>query len=182
MKIKDEKGAISLFVIISGIFLIAFFTTTFIAISVKKQTQDEATRQTLGIYSQESAEEAYESFFGEGQIPISSFKALQEVGTGHTVGIDELGGKYFEFSTTAEDILMDNIVGEYNGVWSLPELDAQNNGRIVFNGKTIKIKDTSKTGEDIYYYYDSSNDYSYPITSEGYSYNGLQVFYDGKKD
>ncbi|MBR6033986.1 MAG: hypothetical protein IKP28_04545 [Clostridia bacterium] len=175
---RNDRGAITLFTLIAGLFFIAFLTSILLIGAVKRQAQLEATKQTESIYSQNNTNEIYDSYFGGDVVPIYTFAQLLEMCSGHEIVINEESGKYFTFSSDAIYILRNDLEGTSNGVLSLPPVAFTNNGRLEGNGKTIKIRDTSKT-EETYYYYNNSNNYAFPLTKEGYSYLGLQIHYDG---
>ncbi len=57
MKIlKSNRGAITLFVLIAGLFFITFLLTIFMIGSVKRQASLEATKQTGDIYSSDDVD------------------------------------------------------------------------------------------------------------------------------
>ena len=178
MKRKSEKGATTLFVLIAGLSFIAFLTTVLAISAVRRQSQLEATKQSKEIYSKGDANTIYENFFAsDGAVPIYTFEQFKKICTGEQVAINEENGKYYTFSNDAVYVLMNDLIGENTGIYPMPNTFA-NTGRLEKNGKSIKIKDLSKP-EEVYYYYNSSNDYAFPLTKEGYSYNGLMLCYDG---
>ena len=179
MKRKNERGAITLFVLIACLSFITFLTTMLTVGAVKRQAQLEASKQAKDIYSRGDASTVYSEFFGEGAIPIYTFDELMKIGVvGNKITVPEEGGKIYTCAADSVYVLMNDIIGEYNGAWMMPNLSAAG-GRIEVNGKEIKIKDTSKTNETIYYYYNDLNNFAFPVTEEGYSYASLQVHYDG---
>ena len=175
---RNDRGAITLFTLIAGLFFIAFLTSILLVGAVKRQSQIEATKQTESIYSKSNTNEIYNSYFGGDVVPIYTFAQLLEMCSGHEIIINEEGGKYFTFSSSAIYILRNDLEGESNGILTLPPVAFTDNGRLEGNSKTIKIRDTSKT-EETYYYYNNSNNYAFPLTKEGYSYLGLQLYFDG---
>lgn len=177
MRRRNEKGAITLFVLIAGLSFIAFLTTMLAVAAVRRQAQIEATKQAKEIYSRGDANTIYEDYFvRDGAIPIYTPAQLNEMCTGHEVAINEENGKIYTFSSNSAYVLMNDLAFECEGIWPLPEFTG--NGRLEWNGKTITIKDTNKS-EEVYYYYNSKNDYAFPVTKEGYSYAGLKLCYDG---
>ena len=167
MKKKSEKGAVTLFIIIAGMSFIAFLTAIFAIGAVRNQTQIEANKQSKSIYTKEDANTIYNGYFGEGTIPIYTGTQLCEMCSGHDITINEEGGKIYTFSSNAAYILMNNIVFEYNGVWNFPSFTGT--GRCEGNGKEIKIKDTSQSG-DVYYYYKEYNNYSRALNANNTNY------------
>lgn len=89
-KIKDEKGAITLVVLISLLFFVTFLTTTYIMLSNKAQTQIEVTRQIKNKYNTESPEEAYQTFLGNEIIPIYNAEQLLNIGKDKNIPINEV--------------------------------------------------------------------------------------------
>jgi len=180
MKRKNDKGAITIFVLLSGLFFVAFLTSMLMIVAVKRQTQAGATKQTENIYSEKDAETIYNSYFGDETVPIYTEAQLKKVGSGDLIPINEEGGKYYVFSDKSIYVLKNDISFEHSGVWTMPELDSDNGGRIEWQGKTLTIKNVDpNNNEETYYYYNDSNNYAFPVTKEGYSYLGLSLFYDG---
>lgn len=178
MKIKtNQKGSITVLVILSCLFFIMFLTGMFMLSSVKRQVQIEATKKEQNIYSQGNANEIYNNYFAEGVIPIYTKEQLQKICSGEQIAINEENGKIYNFSTSAIYLIKENIQFEYNGIWQMPSNFSQT-GRIEGSGKKITIRDTSKSGE-IYYYYTEDNNYKFPLTKEGYTYSNLLLHYDG---
>lgn len=173
----NQRGSITLFVVLACMFFIMFLTGIFMLGTVKRQAQIEATKQTQNIYSQGNAEQTYDSYFGDGVVPIYTKAQLEKMCSGEQIAINEEGGKIYTFSANSIYLLKEDISFEYNGVWQMPSGFGET-GRIEGNGKKITIRDTSKA-EEIYYYYTSENDYKYALTKEGYSYLGLMLHYDG---
>jgi hypothetical protein len=68
---------------------------------------------------------------------------------------------------------MNDITMNYSGIWNIPS-----NITLDGNGHQIKVQDTSKPSA-VYYYYNSTNNYQFAITGEGYIYDGLILNYDG---
>ena len=150
MRRKGNRGAITLFTLIAGLSFIAFLTTMLMMISIKRQTQAEATKQTKDIYSSGDASNIYDEYFAEGAVPIYTFEQLKKMCSGDTIAINEMDGKYYTFSNDAVYVLMNDIVGEYNGTIDLPSPALAENGRIVGNGKLIKILNSSTGDYDLY--------------------------------
>ena len=108
-EIKNQKGAITLVVLISILFFTTFLTSTYIILSNKAQTQIEITKQIKNKYKQEDPKQTYNKFFGEEIIPIYNVEQLLNIGSGKNIPINETGGKIFKFSNTATYTLMNNI-------------------------------------------------------------------------
>ena len=103
-------------------------------------------------------------------VPIFDLEQFLKIGTGETIIIE---GHSYTFSTGAQYKLMNNIDDEYSGMPSTNMADIDN-----FDGdeKTVRIKDTSKTG--VYYSYKNDNNYKMAFI-DGIVYSGLILYYDG---
>lgn len=159
---KNKRGSITLFVLFSGLFFIMFLSTILMYGSIKRQTEIEATKKTEEIYGSQDKDEIYNSYFGEGAVPIYTKDQLFKIASGQNVQINEEGGKIYKFEADSIYVLKNDLEFEYNGTWEFPTLSE--NGRIEGNGKQIKIKDTSKA-EETYYYYNNSNNFKSALTS-----------------
>lgn len=123
---KNEKGSITILVLVSLVFLTTFLISSYIIISNKMQTQKKVISDTKEIYEQ-PIEEIYNSYFNtENIIPIYTVEQLLLIGEEHqNVNIN---GKYYNF-TDDENIaymLMNDLkfkVSDYpdkvdeNGYW-----------------------------------------------------------------
>ena len=176
---KSKRGSITLFVLFAGLFFIMFLSTMLMYGGIKRQTEAEATKKTEEIYGSQDQEEIYNSYFGEGAVPIYTKDQLFKIASGKNVRINEEGGKLYNFGQDSIYVLKNDLEFEYNGIWQIPELTE--NGRIEGNGKQIKIKDTSKA-EEVYYYYKEQSEYKYATTNEGNIYNGLLLNYNGSNN
>ena len=163
---KNEKGVATLFVLISGLFFITFIMGILILTSVKRETQLELGEEVQGIYNQNETQNALN------RISIYTVEQLEKIGTGEKINIPEENRTYV-FSETAQYILRNNLELSYNGILNLSQYQFDT------AGKTIKIKDTSKPEETYYYYKDG---YTYPVTKEGYKYEGLILQYEGNNN
>lgn len=173
---KNKRGSITLFVLFAGLFFIIFLSTTLMYSSIKRKTEEEMTKKTEELYGSKNETEVYQSYFGEGAVPIYTKEQLFKIGSGENVQIKEEGGKIYNFGTDCIYVLKNDLEFEYNGIWQMPEI--AENGRIEGNGNQIKIKDTSKA-EEVYYYYMQENQYKYPLTALKYSYKNLIIDFDG---
>ncbi len=163
---KSEKGVATLFVLIAGLFFITFLMGILILTSVKRETQLELGEEVQEIYSQNETQNAIN------RISIYTVEQLEKIGTGEKINIPE-ESKTYVFSETAQYILRNNLELSYNGILNLSQYQFDT------AGKTIKIKDTSKPEETYYYYKDG---YTYPVTKEGYKYEGLILQYEGNNN
>lgn len=176
MKKANQRGSITLFVILAGLFFITFLTGMFILSAAKMQVQIESSKQTQNVYEQGGVNQIYETYFGDSVVPIYTQAQLEKMCSGEQVSIKEEGGKIYTFSSNAVYVLKNDINFEYAGIWQIPNYFGET-GRIEGQGTKISIKDTSKP-EEVYYYYTSDNNYATPVTKEGYAYTNLILQYD----
>lgn len=93
INIKNQKGAITLVVLISVLFFITFLTSTYLILSNKAQIQVETTRTIKERYNQENAQDVYRSYFETGPIPIYTPEQLLNIGTNKNIAINEVRRK-----------------------------------------------------------------------------------------
>lgn len=107
-KLKSEKGAITIIVLVSVLFFVSFLISSYVIIANKVQTQKEIIKETKKIYEPTmSMEETYNRYFiNDGVIPIYTAKQLLNIGTGNRINIK---GKIYTFSNNASYILEDNL-------------------------------------------------------------------------
>ena len=106
--IKSEKGAITILVLVSVLFMLSFLISSYVIIANKVQTQKEIIAQTRSIYENYNLEDIYNSYFGKNIIPITNKEQLLAIGTGTNKIIN---GSYYNFSNNKETIylLMNDI-------------------------------------------------------------------------
>ena len=131
-KLKSEKGAITLVVLVTMLFLIAFLMTLFLRVANKAQTSAETTEQIKQKYNNlEDEETIYQSYFADEEvIPIYTVEQLKKIGSGEQVEVEQekkiyifkkdgyyvlknnlnLGGKYDEETNTPGGIGEEDIV------------------------------------------------------------------------
>ena len=109
--LKNEKGAITIIVVITILVAVAFLITTYVIISNKTQAQKEIVSQTKQIYETgESMEETYNSFFNNDSIiPIYTNEQLLSIGSGNEIAISQEGGKYYNFASDGIYVLKNDI-------------------------------------------------------------------------
>ena len=67
--LKNEKGAITILVLVSILFMLSFLISTYVIIANKVQTQKEIINETKKTYETETAEEVYNNFFAGNIVP-----------------------------------------------------------------------------------------------------------------
>ena len=166
-KLKDSKGAATLFVLIAGLFFISFILSILMLASVKRQSQIEIGKHTQEIYNELNQDKINEV---KNIVPIYTKEQLLKIGSGEEIAIEKENGKKYVYSPDAYYILNSDIELEYNGIWDISQYNIDE------AGYKIKIKDTSKPDVAYYYYVDK---YDYPVTENGFKYEGLVVQFDG---
>lgn len=149
--LKNEKGAITILVVVSILFMISFLITSYIIISNKVQAQKEIVSQTKEIYETgKSMEEIYSSYFNNDNIiPIYTEEQLLNIGNEQKYNIN---GKIYSFLNTNEvtymlmnDIEFSSIELELEEDWipfgNNSELDANIEG----NGHKITVTNLDGT-------------------------------------
>lgn len=157
-KLKSQNGAIAIIVLVSVLFLTMFLISSYMVISNKLKTQKEVIDQTRQIYENYDLAEIYNSFFNNGAIPIYSNNEYLSVGKNEKIIIPELGGKYYEFTDSANYILMNDLVINVQDYpdfdwenWQAPEYYFENNdldGKIDYNGHIVTIIRAEGTKEE----------------------------------
>ena len=159
--LKNEKGAITILVLVSVLFMTAFLISSYVILSNKVQTQKEIVSQTKSIYeSGKSMEEIYNSYFdNENVIPIYTKEQLLAIGTEEQISIN---GRIYNFLNTnaVTYILMNDI--EFNSI----ELELENDWvpfgsnqsfNANFDGNGYKITVTNLDGVE--HIYTKNNNY-----------------------
>ena len=153
--VKNENGVIAFVTLLSMFFILVFLMSTYFIVSNRVKTQKDMLQQIKKIYETYDIDEAYNSYFNEGIIPIYSNDQYLSIGTkmGTNICIQEVGGKYYEFSDDATYVLMRDLViyeEELPEAWIAPEYYFYNNsllGKIDYNNHTVTIihKDSTET-------------------------------------
>lgn len=77
--------------------------------SIKRQTEEEATKQAQELYGSEGEETVYQQYFAEGAIPIYTAEQLAKIGSDEYIVINEMGGLRYHFTSDAFYVLMGDI-------------------------------------------------------------------------
>ncbi len=166
-KIKESKGAASLFVLISGLFFISFILSILMLASAKRQSQIQIGKHTQEIYNELNQDKINNV---KNIVPIYTVDQLLKIGSGEEIAISEENGRKYVFSPNAYYVLNSDVELEYNGIWDISQYNIDE------AGYKIKIRDTSKP-ETAYYYY--TDKYDYPVTENGFKYENLILHFDG---
>lgn len=107
---KNNKGAITIIVLTTTLFMIAFLVSTYTILANRRQTQAEIKRETKAIYERdiENQDEIYLNYFVEEneEIPIYSVEELLQIASEKDLVIK---GKIYNLSKTANYKLMNDI-------------------------------------------------------------------------
>lgn len=108
-KIKEQKGAITVLVIATVLFITMFLVTAYWILSNKLKTQKETVEQMKMIYETDvNMEEIYSSYWAKENefIPIYTVEQLFKIGTDELINVD---GKYYTFANNSNYILMSDL-------------------------------------------------------------------------
>ena len=109
MNLRNNKGAITLYVVIAMVAFMLFAIATYTFISRRNQTQIEITSEIKNIYDNANDEEAYNNYFKNGYIPIYSGDDLKKIASNENVSITKENGKIYTFSPNATYVIMNDI-------------------------------------------------------------------------
>ena len=114
-KLKSEKGAITLVVLIGMLFLTAFLMSMYIQIANRAQSSAETTKQIQEQYNNlDEANTIYDNYFANSEvIPIYTKEQLAKIGSGEEVLVNN---KVYIFSTNGYYTIQNdlNLGGIYN--------------------------------------------------------------------
>lgn len=109
MKLKEEKGSITLFVVIAMFAFVLFSLATYTLLSRRSQTQTDLMSEIRNMYGNASEYDEYKSYFDGDIVPIYSAEELKKVGSGEKIAISKENGKIYTFSDTATYVLKNDI-------------------------------------------------------------------------
>ena len=109
MKLKEEKGSITLFIIIAMFAFVLFSLATYTLLSRRSQTQTDLMSEIRNMYGNASEYDEYKSYFDGEIVPIYSAEELKKVGSGEKIAISKENGKIYTFSDTATYVLKNDI-------------------------------------------------------------------------
>ena len=169
---RNEKGAIVLYVTIVCLFILIIAIAGYVQIANKQASQIEQLSTMEKAYSQGTTlEDEYKGYGGGDIIPISTVEQLQKIGSNEEVYID---GKIYTMGENSTYLLEQDFefIGDFRET-----AQRIKDGEILINGNNHIIKVTNSEGIDEYYteeskYYIATNKY-------GYVLNGLELYYDG---
>ena len=105
-KLKSEKGAITMIVLVSVLFIMAFLISLYIRVANKAQASAETTKQIAQKYNNlDELNSIYEKVEDK-VIPIKTREQLEKIGSGEQVLID---GKIYTYSSDGYYTLVNDI-------------------------------------------------------------------------
>jgi hypothetical protein len=127
--IKNQKGAISLFVVLAMLFFLAFMLGVFAIASRRNASQLEAVRETAKIYSSGSdANSIYDSMLATSSdvvVPITTveqLKKVKEVVKNNTTTNYTINGKLYTYTKETNYMLANDIILDFS-----TEINGQSN-------------------------------------------------------
>ena len=149
-KLKSQKGVISLFVLISMLFLLIFIFSIYQVVISKKKSQESKFLELQKIYSKDSEEIEEFLYADENEvIPIYNIKELNIVGTGEYINIKN---KVYRCGSGSHYILKNNIFVDIKEALKLSSL--QINDYKLYSNNFFIDKDIY----ELYYYYEFENE------------------------
>lgn len=161
-KITEDRGFISLFVLIAMLFLLIFMFGIYMNITTKKSLEYEKDTKLKEVYMQDK-EEIKSKIYANAKeiIPIKNNKILDLVGTSKSVEIDN---KIFKCDRSNSYVLTDNIITDIKEDLMMNKVKF-NDFKFYLNTYFI-----DKNGYDNYYYYkDVPNKYWKVIAYQEFS-------------
>ena len=124
---SNEKGAITILVLVSMLFMVSFLVTMQVIASNKVKSQKAILERTRQIYeSNKSMEEIYEMHVADSDIiPIYTAEQLVNVASGNSMVVN---GKYYTFNDDSVYILMNDLEISQNNISKSFEGNFEGNG------------------------------------------------------
>lgn len=145
MNIKSQKGAITLYVLISMLVFTALAVGLFVKSANKQMVQLETIEQTKKVYdSDETAEEAYQKYIGGDVIPIYTAEQFKKIGTNSNITIN---GKIYTLATGKTYVLKNdiNLSEDFAEIRTLLK-----NGSVSLEGQDYKVIVTKSGVSSVY--------------------------------
>lgn len=151
--LKSEKGAITLVVLVSMLFMLSFLMSAYMIVSNRAQKQREISSQIQKIYrDDQDLNELYNNYINDGIIPIYTVEQLLKIGSEEELLINN---KYCKMTWTATYALMEDLEFDVSSEEVSDILGGNNwiplnsneafKGYFEGNGHTIAV--TDKNGE-----------------------------------
>ncbi len=179
IKLKSQKGAITLYVLIAMLFLTMFLMGIYVIQTNRHQTQLEANAEIRKKYDPSLNEiDVYNSLFSnDAVVPIYTMEQLGKIGSNETVVINEENGKRYVFGNSNRTyVLMNNLQRSVANIndWTPVGYSIPNTCKLEGNGKTITIM-----VNNVPYVYTQKTGFKYVTSELGYVRNNLILHYDG---
>ncbi len=188
--LKNEKGAITIVVLVTMLFLLSFLMSAYMIVSNRAQKQKEISKGIQEEYSnKQDLNEIYNSYFNNEIIPIYTEEQLLKIGSDELLLIND---KYCKMTWDATYALMNNLEFDVSSTeissligskdWTPINSNESFKGYFEGNGHTIKVTNSSDEVEiystlNNYKYYLKVGDFvNYPIEYTNY------VTTDGSKE
>lgn len=106
--LRSEKGAMTILVVVSILFMISFLISSYVISANKVQAQKEIIEQTRNVYSNYNLDEIYNSYFGKNIIPIYTAEQLLNIGNSAVDKIISINGEFYKFPANKETTESEN--------------------------------------------------------------------------
>lgn len=147
--LKNQKGAITMIVLVTTLFLLAFLMSAYMIVSNRAKKQGEMSKEIEQLYTQsENLINIYNSYFNNEIIPIYNETDFSMIGTGEDYIIN---GKYCKMAWSETYALMEDL--ELTENTDIPIKDSRFTGSFEWNGHTITV--TNSLGEETVYFSES---------------------------
>ena len=134
--LKSEKGAITIVVLASMLFLLAFLMSAYMIVANKAKKQKEISQEIQEMYSKhEDLEETYNKYINNDVIPIYTVEQLLKIGSQEDLLIDN---KYCKMTWDATYALMNDLVITEN--WTPINSNPNFIGNFIGNGHIVTVK------------------------------------------
>lgn len=159
--VKNQKGAVTLLVLVTILFFVTFLISTYLLVSNRAQSQLEMAKETKRIHASDDTEGIYNSLIGGNIVPVYTVDQLLAMGMEVNKPINELGGRIYSFSEEATYVLMNDLEFEsddWTPIWDMLQWEWING--FEGNGKTITVT-SAEWGT---YEFNEGNEYRYTLS------------------
>ena len=169
---KNQRGAITLYVTIACLFILMVGIAGYVQISNKQAEQMKKLKLMEESYNSGiTLEDAYKSYEGGDVIKIRTVEELLKIGSGEQKYID---GKIYTFGNNNTYELEDDF--DFDGDFKEVASRIKEND-ILINGNNHQIIANTENGRKEYY--TKYTNYSIATNKYGYAIDGLELYYDG---
>jgi len=152
-KLSNQKGSITMLVLVTMLFLLAFLMSSYMIVSNRAQKQKQISNEIQEIYrNKQDLNEVYNSYFNEEVIPIYTAEQLLKIGSGETIQIDN---RLCVMTWDATYALMNHLefdvssseVSDFLGGSDWTPINENENFKGYFEGNGYNIKVTNNDGK-----------------------------------